>query len=112
MRRKVKGQMNRMIAIVVTTLLLAGGCKSSSTSDLVTQYNRGDEPSLVQALEGGDYALYSLFDNYPIVTYTLAPGQQVGFAKGERGRVVAVAGDNKVAVEDKPYEWRYRKPKK
>lgn len=105
--------MNRMIASIAAALLFAGGCKSSSTdNDIITQYNRGDDPSVVQTLEAGDYALYSLFDNYPVVTYTLTPGQQVGFAKGERGRVVAVAGDNKVAVEDKPYEWRYRKPKK
>lgn len=101
-----------MIAIVATGLLFVGACKSSSSSDIVTQYNRGDEPSLVQTLEPGDYALYSIFDDYPVVTYTLAPGQNVGFAKGERGRVVAVAGENKVTVEDKAYEWRFRKSKK
>lgn len=104
--------MKQILALSLIALLMSGGCKSTSTSDIVTQYNRGDDPSLVPALEGGDYALYSLFDNYPVVTYTLAPGQNVGFAKGERGRVVAVAGGNKVAVEDKAYEWRYRKAKK
>ncbi|MCS7032757.1 MAG: hypothetical protein NZ561_02040 [Phycisphaerae bacterium] len=90
-------------------IILAGlfGCAGPASTRLLS-YERGGEPEIIEVIEDGDYSLYSMTARLPVVTYPLRRGQKLGFERGERGRIIAVAGDHRVTLEDKEYAWHRR----
>jgi hypothetical protein len=97
---------NRVVALVC---LLLTGCFSNPTNTSMLSYDKGMDPEVIEVMQDGDYALYGMYDKFPIVTYPLQRGDKLGFERGERGRIVAIAGNNRVTVEDKGYSWQ-KKP--
>jgi hypothetical protein len=99
-----------MVKKVLCTLalgsLLAVGCSRVTSGTTISRYDSGKDAILAEATSDGDYALYSTFDGTPVVTYSLKKGDKLGFKKAETGKVVAVAGGNEVAIQDKSYIWK------
>jgi hypothetical protein len=103
-----------MLKRVLCVLALAGvvgigGCSRMVGGEAVTRYDKGKDAVMAEATADGQYALYSTFDSTPIATYNLSQGDKLGFERGDGGKVVAVAGSNRLSLEDKSYIWKKRK---
>lgn len=59
----------------------------------VLRYEQGNAPSTMPTSAAGDYALYGLTDTKPRATVHLEAGAQLGFARNEKGEMIAVAGE-------------------
>ena len=102
-----------MGAVAALGLFLAGcGMQPGST---VVKYAKGDGTRITEAPADGAYALYSTDDTTPVVTYTLAKGDKLGFQENPDGTINAVAGSNmqmiKTSMLAHTYYWKEEKPK-
>jgi hypothetical protein len=102
-----------MFSRVLCVLTLAGvvavaGCSRMVGGAAVTRYDKGKEAVMAEATADGQYALYSTYDATPLATYNLSRGDKLGFERGDAGKVVAVAGSNRLTLEDKSYIWKKR----
>lgn len=99
--------LKRFLCVVAVAGFLAGaGCSRMVSGTSVARYDKGKPAVMAEATGDGDYALYSTFDSTPIATYSLTKGDKLGFEQGEAGRIVAVAGSNRITLEDKGYIWK------
>ena len=98
--------MKRMMCVLAMGGMLAVGCSRMTSGNAVQRYDTGKDAIVAEATSDGDYALYSTFDSTPVVTYSLKKGDKLGFKRAETGKIVAIAGSNEVAIQDKSYIWK------
>src|SRR5262249_15562292 len=115
--------MRRQVIVVALILSFACGCAHNPhghSGELVAEYRPGKEPEVEHAPYKAAYALYQWpkppespppHTWYPehhaveIFVRGLSKSDAVGFEKGEGGNIVAVAGDEKIVLEEGAYCW-------
>lgn len=100
--------MSRMAALLVLLAVGFTGCTIAQRGETVVKHDKGSAPILGEATLDGQYALYKALDGTPQVVYNLKQGDKLGFDKNENGQLIAVAGNNRIAVANDGYYWRRR----
>lgn len=98
--------MRSISILAMTGVMVVAGCSRMVGGKAITRYDQGKDLVMAEATTDGQYALYSTFDSTPIATYNLSRGDKLGFEAGGSGKVVAVAGSNRITLEDKSYLWK------
>jgi hypothetical protein len=98
--------MMKLFVTAAPVLLLLTSCAVFAPGRTVVKYEPDVDPVVTGAPESGQYALYSRADAAPKTTVFLEQGEEIGFRRGERGEVVAIAGGREIPLDaDRNYYW-------
>jgi hypothetical protein len=120
--------LKKPVAWTVAFVVFAGGCIHFEHGDVVAEYQPGEPAITAQA----DYtATYSLWERLTdsstrqrtngastdsegaktkVRDVSLTCGDEIGFQNGENGQIVAVAGGEKIPLDDGHYFWQEAEP--
>jgi len=101
---------------VIACLLLLTGCSGwSSTGTLLLREKPNQRPSLIDVPEDSTYSLFIVGDTEPILSFSLAKSEKIGFELSQAAvvgdmtidQIYAIAGRNRFPIDiTKAYEWR------
>ena len=102
--------MFRKFALALTLVLfsLTAGCVATHRGRTEMKWDKGStDARVLTALHEGEYGLYSIGDVKPKLVLRLRKGDALGFEK-QGNKVIAVAGEHRLAFADDTYYWNYR----
>jgi hypothetical protein len=100
-----------MIKTLCVLMLLVAGCSPFVKGEPINEFRKGGAPILQAVAVDGEYALYNVFETTPRATFLLRKGQPIGFKASTTGKVIAVAGNEQVELDEASYVWKLRPPR-
>jgi hypothetical protein len=105
--------LKKPIAWTLIVALLATGCAHNPFDyglRTIVEYKPGDSPETTNTPYKATYALYlrpkpSQVKEPPLYEQVLACSDKIGFEKGDNGKIIAIAGNERIPVDDALYCW-------
>ena len=103
----------RTILAVVLGLGLAAvaggaGCSTFQKGQSIVRYEHGAAVYSVKAPSTSDFQLYESDGVEPRMTVHVEEGRPLGFDRDPDGKLLAIAGDQKIPIAEGSYTWRRR----
>lgn len=89
-------------------LLVMIGCSAVTSGRAVVSYEKGEDFILTEAPQDGAYALYDIYVGTKKGSFNLMKGSKLGFEGAAGGQVTAVAGRDRIKLNDGHYVWKLK----
>jgi len=99
-----------VFAVAVGLAVVAGGvaCSTFQKGQSIVRYEHGAAVYSVKAPSTSDYQLYESDGVEPRMTVHVEEGKALGFDRDADGKLLAIAGDQKIPIAEGSYTWRRR----